>query len=837
MKRKEMLFWVGVVLLLGVICAAQAWAQYGWDMYGRPIQRPEPDLRMTAAAQHFVAALFGGLLGAFFSRPFAGFRRWIFLLLLAAGALWAASLHVSIGNTVFFIFGMMAAFIFLNAITAPPYKKPTTFGSAEWADYDHLKKHNVIDKREGFYLGDFVHVYSYNIRYSGDRHLLTVAPTRSGKGVSAIIPNLLTYEGSAIVVDPKGENALITAARRGKGDPQKGIPGLGQTVHVVDPWHITPFPSAHINPLDWLRDSGEDINENAMILADSIIVPHAGSRDQFWDEEAKALLMGILLWVAQGEGEDEGIVFDGTAPENSNGQPERKEAAIQEELTGKSADPQNDYEGMFFDSETLSQNDDEPQEKAALLLDEVAEKDSEQQKVSEPAKRAPQPRTLGRVRELISLGSEELNDLLKDMSLSKNHIISSAAVRTLSKEEKLKSSVLASLQSHTHFLDSPRIRENLSASDFSFDQLKAEKMTIYLVLPADRLETFGRWLRLLIQQAITVNARNIEIKPEKPVLFLLDEMAALGRLTMVEQAYSLMAGFGMQLWGIIQDLSQLHKIYGDGWQTFIGNCGAIQYFGSRDLKTAEYFSKMIGVTTIEKTSISRSIARAFGGGQGSTTATETTNDDVAQRSLAYPDELMVMQNGKEIVFVESCNPIQAYRRPWFQNIYLKTLGVNLQPHQLQAKPEIMPKSKPPSYAEQWQDLKEKIGDKIKSAWAWVNEKGKPVLSKFFFSSPKAKRKKQPSAAVAHDDDKEKADQKVSPKTGHDDKEKEAWIAALDKGNVQTAVQVLEKSGFIVQQLDNGKFFIKSPQGKEQTVFQGFLLAFARGIVLDGTREN
>ncbi|MDQ7079022.1 MAG: type IV secretory system conjugative DNA transfer family protein [Robiginitomaculum sp.] len=73
--------------------------------------------------------------------------------------------------------------------------------------------------------------------------------------------------------------------------------------------------------------------------------------------------------------------------------------------------------------------------------------------------------------------------------------------------------------------------------------------TIYLVLPSDGLNAFSRWLRLLIQQAITVNARNIELKPAKPVLFLLDEMPALGRLSMVEQAYGLMAGFGIQLWG------------------------------------------------------------------------------------------------------------------------------------------------------------------------------------------------------------------------------------------------------------------------------------------------
>jgi type IV secretion system protein VirD4 len=50
-----------------------------------------------------------------------------------------------------------------------------------------------------------------------------------------------------------------------------------------------------------------------------------------------------------------------------------------------------------------------------------------------------------------------------------------------------------------------------------------------------------------------------------------------------------MAGFGMQLWGIVQDCPSLERIYEKGWETFIGNSGVLQYFGSRDHKTADYF--------------------------------------------------------------------------------------------------------------------------------------------------------------------------------------------------------------------------------------------------------
>jgi type IV secretion system protein VirD4 len=75
-------------------------------------------------------------------------------------------------------------------------------------------------------------------------------------------------------------------------------------------------------------------------------------------------------------------------------------------------------------------------------------------------------------------------------------------------------------------------------------------------------------------------------------------MGALGHLTMREQAFSLMAGYGFQLWGIVTDFSLLKKTYGDGWQTFISNAGVLQYFGSRDPFASETFSTMCGVTTV-----------------------------------------------------------------------------------------------------------------------------------------------------------------------------------------------------------------------------------------------
>ena len=99
----------------------------------------------------------------------------------------------------------------------------------------------------------------------------------------------------------------------------------------------------------------------------------------------------------------------------------------------------------------------------------------------------------------------------------------------------------------TPLLDLDAIRREVRALEF-------ERGT-----PADVAEwreADARWLRLLVAQAVTDIAR-YPARPERPVLFLLDEFAALVRLEPVERAMGLMAGYGLQLWSILQDMHQL----------------------------------------------------------------------------------------------------------------------------------------------------------------------------------------------------------------------------------------------------------------------------------------
>lgn len=132
-----------------------------------------------------------------------------------------------------------------------------------------------------------------------ESHALIVAPSGTGKGTSVIIPTLLLYRSSLITIDPKGENAAITARYRRDQ--------LGQTIQIVNPWDVHGalfksygFDNATFNPLDVLDPKDRNIVGIANSIATTIC--HQGSvNDSFWQDNATAMLAGILLYVADAQ--------------------------------------------------------------------------------------------------------------------------------------------------------------------------------------------------------------------------------------------------------------------------------------------------------------------------------------------------------------------------------------------------------------------------------------------------------------------------------------------------------------------------------------------------------
>ncbi|HHV66857.1 MAG TPA: type IV secretory system conjugative DNA transfer family protein, partial [Ochrobactrum intermedium] len=231
-----------------------------------------------------------------------------------------------------------------------------------------------------------------------------------------------------------------------------------------------------------------------------------------------------------------------------------------------------------------------------------------------------------------------------------------AANRHLGKSDREAAGVLSAAQRHTHFLDSPRMTAVLGHSDFTFADVKAQPTSVYLVLPPDRLATYARWLRLMLAQGLTDLAR-APASPARSVLFLLDEFAALGRLEPVERAMGLMAGYGIQLWPILQDVHQLRATYGQRAGTFLSNAGVLQIFGVNDHDSAKLVSDLLGQETVVFESMSRAIdAEETGISFGS---------QHVGRPLLTPDEVRTLREDLQLLFLAGQRPIVAAKLRYF----------------------------------------------------------------------------------------------------------------------------------------------------------------------------
>ncbi|MEO9960564.1 MAG: type IV secretory system conjugative DNA transfer family protein [Nisaea sp.] len=377
-----------------------------------------------------------------------------------------------------------------------------------------------------------------------DRHVVTIAGSRAGKGVSAIVPVLCTYPGSVVCIDPKGENAALTARRRGFGT--SSVEGMGQEVYVLDPYEIADTDTLYRGTFDPLAGLGPDAphtQEEVSLVVEALVV--AGeTKDVHWDDSARNLIEAIILHVVSWE--------ELKAPRNL--------------VT---------MYKLLRDGDTASRD---------AMLESVQKKHGE-----------------------VPAWAEELSGfdiLLMDMSRNDafDGFISGAAsgLRDLGKQER--GSILSTARRNTKFLSASEMQACLSASDheLSLEELRTASrgITIYVVLPARLMAQHARWLRLLLNLTLSRLERMGPVKSKRPVLAILDEFPTLGYMETLENAVGYMAGFGLKIWAILQDLPQLKRHYEHGWETFLGNAGLLQFFGNSDSTTLTYISERLGKTEL-----------------------------------------------------------------------------------------------------------------------------------------------------------------------------------------------------------------------------------------------
>jgi type IV secretion system protein VirD4 len=225
--------------------------------------------------------------------------------------------------------------------------------------------------------------------------------------------------------------------------------------------------------------------------------------------------------------------------------------------------------------------------------------------------------------------------------------------------------VISTAMTQTRFVDSPPIKRDMSGAGFDFADMKREIITVYLILPADRLETHANYLRLVVTSALRALLRSPPSSTLPPVLVMLDEFAQLGYLPPIENAMGIAKGFGVQLWPFLQDLNQLHALYKDRWQTFIGNAGVVTAFAPRDLFTAKYLSDMCGQKTVNVKSRSQT-------DQGQSSWNESPHGF----PLFRPEDLMKMPPGMMLCLAAGVDPFFAMANGYWETSYGRDLDPN-----------------------------------------------------------------------------------------------------------------------------------------------------------------
>lgn len=270
-------------------------------------------------------------------------------------------------------------------------------------------------------------------------------------------------------------------------------------------------------------------------------------------------------------------------------------------------------------------------------------------------------KSIVRVWQLLGLPEEQRIMQCEIMAQCSYAPIAEGAGRYTSKRGEVEDSIQTA-RAQVGFLRDPAIQTILRGgpNEISFAELKRRKMTIFLIIPPDLLHTRGKFLRLLVQAALGEMIRE-RTQPAKPVLFMLDEFAQLGTLSMIENAASIVRDYKIRLWLILQNLPQLKALYDEKWESFLSSAGVVQVFTPNELTTAKYFSERSGVETIQRKSISSGTSSGPSGGSSSSGTSYTEMDEPLYRV----QEILDLPAGAQLLFCPGLSKaIWAVRLPY-----------------------------------------------------------------------------------------------------------------------------------------------------------------------------
>uniref|UniRef100_UPI00260D3D6B type IV secretory system conjugative DNA transfer family protein n=1 Tax=uncultured Kiloniella sp. TaxID=1133091 RepID=UPI00260D3D6B len=426
------------------------------------------------------------------------------------------------------------------------------------------------------------------LKHNGPEHVLTFAPTRSGKGVGLVLPTLLTWTESVLVLDIKGENYALTAGWR---------KSIGQRVLRFDPAAME--GSVRYNPLAEVRLGTDFEIADCQNIASMVIDPDGKGLKDYWAQSGwewlTACILHVLYYIKLKEGRTATLadvhkfMSIGQDDDTPEGETSELDAALKK-------------------SQAKELGGDESFDK---LCDDMAEFDHGRDVVNQEVER------------------------------------SAGAMKKKASQER--SGVHSSAKVQLSLYSDPIVAQNISHCDFRIDDLmNAEKPTsLYIVIPPSDIDRLKPLIRILMNQFLTRLTSEMSFKDgaatkgyKHRLLLMLDEFTSIGKLEIFERSLAFMAGYGLKAYIIVQDLTQLQKTYGRE-ESITSNCHIRIAYAPNKTETAKLLSDMTGKTTLVQKKTSRSSSTSRSGVNVSESLSEVS------RPLMTPDECMSLPGMKK----------------------------------------------------------------------------------------------------------------------------------------------------------------------------------------------
>lgn len=427
-------------------------------------------------------------------------------------------------------------------------------------------------------------------------NVMVIGGSGSGKSRFYVKPNLMQANTSYVCTDPKGELLRSTG---------KMLESYGYKIKVFN--LIDMAHSHNYNPFNYIYDVDGNYSATAVIKMVNVLMKNTskeggGGGDQFWDDSTKALLAALCFYLVECE--------DKSMQNFSEVMKLLKKAEVKEGSDDYQSDLDLIFDALEFPEKYQTEEAEHNEQFKNLNLIDLA-------KSAKPANRY--------------MCLKYYKDFKKAAGDTAKSILISTAVR---------------LQA----FNIPEVMDLTCCDNIHLEMIGDEKTVMYIIIPSSD-DTFNFLAAMMYTQLFDVLYDRANFKHGGRLPFhvrcLLDEFANVGTIPRFEELLATMRSMEISANVIIQNLSQLKKMYKDSWENVLGNCDSLLFLGGQEPTTLEHVSKTLGKETIDTRSHNRTRGK-----NGST----SENDGILGRELMTVDELKVMKDNECILFVRGIYP-------------------------------------------------------------------------------------------------------------------------------------------------------------------------------------